>query len=140
MLPDMVTEYLANNLNWCFEGSYSHNEEKFVIEDEHKVYFHKTLKLKILNSAFIDFYSVIAFTPLGNGSELYNLEAILEENTAGSRYLRFTSIEGESSYFYDVETDAVYDVNWGDEELMESGQKRSWFTSFSDFLEWYYLN
>ena len=76
--------------------------------------------------------------PLGKGEELYNLSLIVEENTAGSRYLRFTSIEGEGSYFYDVETDAVYDVNWGEEELMESGQKEPWFTSFSDFLEWYY--
>ena len=138
MLPDRVTKYLSQNLNWCFEDTYSHDQKQFVITDEHKNYFRDSLKLKVSYSAFVDFYSVVAFTPLGSGSELFNLESILEENTAGSRYLRFTSIEGEGSYFYDVETDAVYDINWGEEELMDSGQKQPWFPSFSDFLEWYY--
>ena len=76
--------------------------------------------------------------PIGQGEELYNLNLVLEENTAGSRYLRFTSIEGEGSYFYDVETDAVYDVSWGEEELVVSREKQPWFASFYDFLEWYY--
>lgn len=89
-------------------------------------------------SAFYKLMQLYRDLPLGKGEELYNLNLIVEENTAGSRYLRFTSIEGEGSYFYDVETDAVYDVNWGEEELMESGQKEPWFNSFSDFLEWYY--
>lgn len=62
----------------------------------------------------------------------------MEENTAGSRYLRFTSIEVEGSYFYDVESDAVFDVSWGEEELLDLGQKQPCFTSFSNFLEWYY--
>ena len=138
MLLDSVTKYLSQNLNWCFEDSYSQNQGEFIITDEYKNYFCDSLKLKVPNSAFIDFYSVVAFVPLGFGSELFNLESILEENVAGSRYLRFTSIEGEGSYFYDVETDAVYDVKWGEEELMESGQKQPWFTSFYDFIEWYY--
>jgi hypothetical protein len=90
------------------------------------------------NSAFYHLMHRYRDFPSGKGEELYNLSLILEENTFDSRYLRFTSIEGEGSYFYDIETDAVYDVNWGEEELMVLGEKQPWFTSFYDFIEWYY--
>lgn len=57
---------------------------------------------------------------------------------ASKQYLQFTSIEGGGSYFYDKETDYVYDVDWGQEEAMITGKLKPWFTSFYDFLEWYY--
>ena len=149
MLPSNVNKVLVDNLKWCFDDNFSKDLNKFVTSEEDREYFHQTLKVKNLDSAFIDFYSVVAFVPTGKGEELYNLESILEENNSenfddeipkevGSRYLKFTSMEGEGSYFYDVETDAVYDVNWGEEELMVSGEKQPWFTSFYDFIEWYY--
>lgn len=92
------------------------------------------------------------------GQELFTLDQILENYQsqnwlnlfpdrvalkekypeAGKRYLQITSIEGEGSYFYDIETDYVYDVNWGQEENMVMGKLKPWFTSFYDFLEWYY--
>lgn len=57
---------------------------------------------------------------------------------ASKRYLQISSIEGGGSYFYDKETDYVYDVNWGEEEVMITGELKPWFTSFYDFLEWIY--
>lgn len=94
------------------------------------------------------------------GEELFSLDQILENYKsqnwlallpekirkefsekypkAGERYLQITSIEGEGSYFYDKETDYVYDVDWGEEENMITGKLKPWFTSFYDFLEWYY--
>jgi len=94
------------------------------------------------------------------GQELFTLDQILENYqsqnwvallpekkrnefqekypNARERYLQITSIEGGGSYFYDKETDYVYDVNWGEEEAMIKGEKTPWFTSFYDFLKWYY--
>lgn len=99
-------------------------------------------------TSFFDFYKEIGFPPLGKGEELYTFDQIIENTESdfhsdehpeiGKRYLQFTSIEGEGSYFYDKETDAVYDVNWGEEADMISGKKQPWFTSFHSFLEWYY--
>jgi hypothetical protein len=52
--------------------------------------------------------------------------------------LQISSIEGEGSYFYDKKTDAVYDVDWGDMDDFMAGRLKPIFTSFYDFLEWYY--
>ena len=54
------------------------------------------------------------------------------------RYLRISSIEGEHSYFYDKETDAVYDVDWNQMDDLVSGKLKPQWKSFYDFLEWYY--
>ncbi|WP_263834051.1 hypothetical protein [Sulfurospirillum oryzae] len=54
------------------------------------------------------------------------------------KYLRISSIEGEGSYFYDKETDAVYEVEWKDMDDFMAGKLQPLFTSFYDFLEWYY--
>lgn len=99
-------------------------------------------------SAFFEFYSEVGFPSKGKGEELYTIDQIVENMDRdsysdeypeiGKRYLQFTSIEGEGSYFYDKETDAVYDVNWGEEADMISGKKKPWFNSFYEFLEWYY--
>jgi len=97
---------------------------------------------------FFEIYTNYRSLPVGEGEELYTLDQIIEDADdgfhsdeypeIGKRYLQFTSIEGEGSYFYDKETDAVYDVNWGEEADMISGKKQPWFNSFYEFLEWYY--
>jgi len=148
MLPSSVIEKLKKNLSFCFENSYDERRGSFIFAtDKHKAFYSKNLGIKKIDSAFINYYSVVGFPPIGQGEELYTLNDILEAkeeedeelpSEIGSRYLRFTSIEGEGSYYYDVETDAVYDVNWGEEQVMVSGDKEPWFTSFYDFLEWYY--
>ncbi|WP_418180300.1 hypothetical protein ACNSOL_09475 [Aliarcobacter lanthieri] len=113
------------------------------------------------NTAFYELYlNGFAEPEIYKGEELFSLEQILENYqsqnwinlfpdkaikefkekypNAGERYLQFTSIEGEGSYFYDKETDYVYNVDWGQEENMITGKLKPWFTSFYDFLEWYY--
>jgi len=97
---------------------------------------------------FYELYINYRYFPLGKGSELSTLDQVVEDAESGfhsdeypeigKRYLQISSIEGEGSYFYDKETDAVYDVHWGEEEDMISGRKEPWFHSFYDFLEWYY--
>ena len=100
-------------------------------------------------TSFYDFYARFkGVFDSAKGEEIYALDEIIEEAESGfhsieypeigKRYLQITSIEGEGSYFYDKETDAVYNVNWGEEADMISGKKKPWFTSFYDFLEWYY--
>ncbi len=110
-------------------------------------------------TAFYEYYlDGFDYPEIMKGEELYSLEQILENYKfqswlnlfpedkllkqkypfAGKRYIQISSIEGEGSYFYDKQTDCVYDVNWGDEEAMITGELQSWFTSFYDFLEWYY--
>ena len=78
---------------------------------------------------------------------LYGLEQILEDYKnpfwkrypqIGTRYLQLSSIEGEWSYFYDKETDALYGVDWGEMDDFMAGELDPLFTSFYDFLEWYY--
>ncbi len=54
------------------------------------------------------------------------------------RYLQLSSIEGEYSYFYDKETDYLYGVDWGEMDDFMAGKLKPLFTSFYDFLEWYY--
>ena len=56
----------------------------------------------------------------------------------GKRYLQISSAEGEHSYFYDKETDAVYSVDWSQLDDLNSGKLKPMFNSFYDFLEWYY--
>ncbi len=56
----------------------------------------------------------------------------------GKRYLQISSAEGEHSYFYDKETDAVYSVDWSQLDDLNAGKLKPMFSSFYDFLEWYY--
>jgi hypothetical protein len=105
------------------------------------------------NTSFYEFYlNGFGFPNILKGEELLSLEQItdyykepymLEElkdkyPKASKKFIQFTSIEGGGSYFYDNQTDAVYDVTWGQEEDMINGIMEPWFTSFYDFLEWYY--
>ncbi len=133
-----------NTINVLREDGIEYN-----LSDIPKDYKKEFIDLGIdLESAFYDFFSHAGFPPLGKGEELYTFEQIIEEAKSGfhsdeypeigKRYLQITSIEGEGSYFYDKETDAVYDVDWGEEADMVSGKKEPWFNSFYDFLEWYY--
>ena len=148
MLPNNVNNIFINNLNWCFIENYSKETGMFTITDDDKKYFRKQLNVKNIDSAFVDFYSIVAFVPLGKGKELYGLEDIISTNELddileGSRlervrFLQFTSSEGEGSYYYDVDTDAVFNVGWGEEDQMISGAATAWFESFYDFLNWYY--
>jgi hypothetical protein len=86
------------------------------------------------SSLFYKFFSTYRFFPIGNGEELYNLNLMQAEEG----YLQLSSPEGEGSYFYQISTDAVFDVGWGDKESLVSGNLDPKWTTFQEFLSWYY--
>ncbi len=54
------------------------------------------------------------------------------------RYLLISSVEGEYSYFYDKKLDLVYGVGWNEMGKFVSGELAPLFSSFFDFLDWYF--
>lgn len=56
------------------------------------------------------------------------------------KYLQFSSIEGEYSYFYDKKNDSIYGIGWQDMEKFVNGKMRPLFNTFCEFLQWYYSN
>jgi len=104
---------------------------------------------KVKNQIFYEFYLSRSSEPDNNYKDLlYGLSEIYENYKNSfwkdqypnltDRYLQISSIEGEGSYFYDKETDAVYDVNWNEMNNFVEGNLKPMFSSFYDFLEWYY--
>ena len=146
MLPKDVFTFLKSNLEWCFDDVFSLEKNEFIVTDDDRKYFQEEIGLLNADSAFIDFYSVIAIPVLGKGSELCTFEQIIEiadlhehEEIHGmDRFLRISSTEGEGSYFYCKSTDAVYDISWGNEEDMAKGDLLPIYNSFAKFLSWYY--
>ncbi|WP_019617261.1 hypothetical protein [Psychromonas ossibalaenae] len=139
-LPQEAEQVLRENVKFCFN-------DKFIVIDEDAEWFEANLGLKNSNSSFISFYTLVAFPPVGNGSELLTLDSIMENaeydqqefpDGIGTRYLRFTSSEGEASYYFDVVTDKVYDVAWGEEEDLMNGKHPILFSTFFSFLQNYY--
>lgn len=146
------------DIGFYFDEEFDYDKKEVVLTLESRQWFKNNLGLKNLDSAFVEFYSFAVGGCGYKGEELFTLDQILENYqsqnwlnlfpervalkekypNAGERYLQFTSIEGEGSYFYDKETDYVYNVDWGQEEDMITGKLKPWFTSFYDFLEWYY--
>ena len=155
MLPDNAKSKLLKHSNLCYEEYIDAKGIKSPSEEDEQ-WFKKTFGI-VPKSSFIDFYSVVAFPPIGKTNELLSLEQILEYYNdpsfwwddidddikkqypdAPKRYLQISTQEGEGGLYYDTKTDAVYDVNWGEEEDMITGKLKPMFNSFYDFLEWYY--
>lgn len=139
-LPQEAEKTLKENVKFCFN-------DKFIVIDEDAEWFEANLGLKNSSSSFISFYTLVAFPPLGNGSELSTLDSIMDDakydeqelsGGIGTRYLRFTSSEGEGAYYFDVITDHVYDVAWGEEEDLINGNHPILFNTFYSFLQSYY--
>ena len=87
------------------------------------------------NSLFYEVFCNYRFFPSGNGEELHNLHSIEGEYDG---FLQLSSPEGEGSYFYSIESDEVFDVEWGEEEELITNQLEPKWASFSEFLIWYY--
>lgn len=146
MLPDNVLKLYKANLDWCYDDSFSSETGEFVVTDQDKEYFINELGIKNVNSAFIDFFSIVGMPLLGKGDELYPLEEIIDlsesdeypESIRMSGFLQMSSSEGEASYFYNKYTDEVYDIEWGEEEDMVQGSIEPIYKTFYDFLSWYY--
>jgi hypothetical protein len=101
------------------------------------------------NTAFYEFFINYAEESFNEEADLlYGLDEIYEDYknpfwadkypNITDRYLQISSIEGEHSYFYDKETDAVYSVDWGEMDDLIAGKLEPQWKSFYDFLEWYY--
>ncbi|MDH5228462.1 MAG: hypothetical protein OEY38_00155 [Gammaproteobacteria bacterium] len=148
MLPDIVSNFYKSNLKWCYDGVFSAQDGKFIVTQDDKNYFEKELGIRNADSAFIDFYTLVAIPVVGNGSEISTLEKIIEDAESGEYsslpgmedYLRISSIEGEGSYFYSKVSDEVFDVSWGEEEKLSKRMLQPIYKSFFDFLEWYYTD
>ncbi|SSC08997.1 hypothetical protein [bacterium endosymbiont of Bathymodiolus sp. 5 South] len=149
----MLSQKIINKIletGFYFDDEFDFEKNKIVLTQESREWFRDNLGLKYLNSAFVDFYSFCSggCGPNDNADCLYGLEEICEDYKQSfhaddypnitDRYLQISSIEGEGSYFYDKKTDAVYDVDWGDMDDFMAGRLKPIFTSFYDFLEWYY--
>ena len=145
MIPDKVELLLIKHPNFLWGENYDTNKKIFIITGEDRVWFKSELGVIDPSSSFISYYSVVAIPPVGNGPELYTLEQIVEyENDGeepkeiGSGYLRISSQEGGGGLIYNVNTDAVFDVEWGQEEDMIEGRLQPKYQSFCDFLLKYY--
>lgn len=146
MLSNIVKGKLRENLSWCFAEAVSHDSGEFVVTEEDRKFFREKLGVVHLDSAFVDYYTIVAFPPASNHGELFTLDMIfdaLEEDegreAAGmADFLRISSAEGEGSYYYNKKNDHVYDVSWGSEDSLASGELKPLSQSFSEFLDWFY--
>lgn len=146
MLPNKVFQLLKSNLKCCFNDTFCKEKDEFTITNDDRMYFKDELGIQNYNSAFIDFYTVVAIPIVGKGSELYTLEKIIEVSESDehhdisgmNNFLRISSIEGGSSYFYCKMTDRVFDVIWGEEDELVAGTLAPKYCTFFEFLEWYY--
>ena len=147
MLPKKVIKKILDD-GFYFEDNFDSEKNDLIITQKLREWFNEELGLKKIDSSFVDFYSFV-ISPLGKGGQLFDLEEILENYHTphplyaqypqiGKRYLQISSPEGEHSYFYDKETDAVYSVDWSQLDDLNAGKLKPMFNSFYDFLEWYY--
>lgn len=77
-------------------------------------------------------------TNLEKGWGLFGLEQDDVTPSLLRRFIQLDSIEGERVFHYDVQTDYVYNCDWGEEYAMISGGKEPSFVSSYDFVNWYY--
>lgn len=139
-IPSEASRVLKENTQFCFD-------DKFDVTTDDSSWFRENLGVRDPSSSFIAYYKNVAFPPIGNGAELLTLEAILESakedletlpQGIGSRFLRLTSFEGESAYYFDVESDKVYDTPQGKELDMINSNLPALANSFFSFLKSYY--
>ncbi len=147
----MLSQKVINKvleIGFYFDDEFDFERNEVVLSQKSREWFRDNLGLKYIDSAFVDYFS-FAIGGNGKGDELYGLDEIIENYKKpfylweqypeiGKRYLQISSIEGEGSYFYDKETDYLYGVDWGEMDDFMVGKLKPLFTSFYDFLEWYY--
>jgi len=54
------------------------------------------------------------------------------------RYLAITSFEGGGGWHYDIQTDRIYDCDWGMEYDMVDGTMVPTFATSCEFFNWMY--
>ena len=149
MLPETAKKSLLENPKFCFEEAIDNSNGDFIVTEDDKSWFVNNLGVRNKESAFSYFYSIVAIPIIGDGPELLPLESIMENSehnlsdsdipaAIGKRYLRITSFEGGGGFYFDTETDEVFDVDWGSESDLVNRKLNPKATSFYEFLEQYY--
>jgi len=107
------------------------------------------------NTGFFDVHKYGGWLPTSNGGgALYPLGQIMNNLEKGwglegledfaleqdliTKFIRMDSIEGEFSYYYEVDSDCVHVCHWGGEEEMISHRKSAKFKTSYDFFNWFY--
>ena len=147
MLSKNVINKVLNS-GLYFDDDFDFEKNEVVLTNDSRIWFGTNLGIQNINSAFIDYYAFAIGGCEGEKSCLFDLDAIFDayENPfwgdqypgIEKKYLQLSSIEGEYSYFYDKETDAMYGVDWDEMDDLIAGKLKPLVTSFYDFLEWYY--
>ena len=104
------------------------------------------------NTGFFDVCKYGGWLPVSDRARLYGLGQIMQSLEKGwglaglenpelekelmSKFIQLDSIEGEKSFYYEVETDFVYLCHWGEEKSMISHDKSPDFRTSYDFLNW----
>ena len=86
--------------------------------------------------ALLGLFDLIQDQKAGHG--LYGMEETDRTPELLKRYLTITSMEGGGSWFYDIETDCVFDCDWGDEYGMIDGSFEPVFETSFGFANWLY--
>ena len=149
----MLSQKVINQIlemGFYFQDEFDPIKNEIILTQESKEWFNANLGITHLDSALVYFYS-FAVGGCGVREEadcLSTLEQIIQNYQQPfwgrkypgieKRYLQLSSIEGEYSYFYDKETDALYGVDWKDMNDFMTGKLKPLFSTFYDFLEWYY--
>ena len=149
----MLSKKVINKIieiGFYFDDEFDFEKKELLLTEESREWFKINLGISNLSSSFVDFYS---FCVGGCGSNeeldcLNTLEQIIEDYKnpfwgdkfpeIEKRYLQLTSIESEYSYFYDKNTDALFGVDWADMDDFVAGKIEPLFSTFYDFLEYYY--
>jgi hypothetical protein len=155
-LPINVFTVYKNNKADCNQQVIDWESETIMIPSTLLEKFINIFNIKKCDSAFVTFYAATPFPIMNNdGPELSSLDDVIENSSSeyytdlflnipnikklfGKQYFILTSGEGEYFFFYDSETDGVYDTD--DFILTKPNQPipaPKWAT-FYDFIESYY--
>lgn len=122
------------------EFDFENNQSKTT--DEVKDWFVQHYNIENRDSAFIEFYNLVASPPVGNGPDLFDLEQINEAKESFGRDSSLLIASGDTgSYVYHIPSDMVYEYDFmvHSYDDLEGGVKPcTVWDNFSVFLDAYY--
>ena len=76
--------------------------------------------------------------------EVFDIDELYENNIENNywedqypnireKYLQLSNIEGEGSYFYSLQNNAIYDVSWSEMDKLINGELSPRWKTFSEF-------
>lgn len=137
---NVIDTILDDGAFYQAEFDFELNEPKTT--DQVKDWFVEQYKIGNRDSAFIEFYNLVAFPPVGNGPNLFDLEQINKsKNILKKESLLLIASGDTGSYVYDALSDTVYEYDFminSDDDLKEEYKPYDYWNSFSKFLDAYY--